>query len=63
MNTRIAEKRQVKWLAGIVASIANVLLFVAVIGLADHYAHNAAGVQMDAAALAQQAATASSRNS
>jgi len=63
MNTGIAAKTQTKWLAGVVASIANVLLLVGVISLADHYARAAADVQVEPAPLAQQMVTAPSRDS
>ena len=63
MNTAKTTNRRVRWLAGVVASIANVLLLTAVIGLADHYARTAADARMEAGSLAQQAVTAASRNS
>lgn len=62
MNKSNSARRQSKWLAGAVATLANVLLFAAVLGLAEHYARTAADVRIEAGALAQQAVT-PSRNS
>jgi hypothetical protein len=62
MSTQMTARKQAKWLAGAVASIANVLLLAGVIGLAGHYARTAADVQIETASVAQQAAAAN-RNS
>ena len=63
MNNVVTVRKQGQWLAGFVASIANVLVIAALMGLADHYAGAGANAQVEAGSPLQQAATAASRNS
>ena len=63
MNNAVTVRKQGQWLAGFVASIANVLVVTGLMGLADHYAGAGANAQVEAGSLVQEAVTAASRNS
>lgn len=63
MNKSNRARRQSKWLAGAVASLANVLLLAGMIGLANHYTQSGMDARTEAGSMARQTVTSANRNS
>ena len=63
MNTVTMASRKAQWLAGVVASVAALMMVGGSLGLAEHYAQSGTRVQAEAGSLAHHAVTADDRNS